>query len=67
MKNGSQRICIYPKDVQLITGKSYKYARELLQEIKAHYRKKNHQYISIYEFCQYTGLNLAEVIPLIIN
>ena len=50
------RSCIYPKDVQRITGKSERYSRKLLKKIKADLQKGEHQFISIEEFAQYTGL-----------
>jgi len=56
-----ERICIYPKDIQRITGKSERYGRKLLSEIKAHYKKKAHQFVTISEFCEYTGLNLEDI------
>ena len=67
MKLEQKRVCIYPKDVQRITGKSYRYARLLLIEIKKHLDKQEHQFISIEEFCLYTGLKLEQVYPLIIG
>ena len=51
-----QRVVIYPKDVQRITGKSEKYSRRLLVIIKTKYSKESHQFVSVTEFCQYTGL-----------
>jgi hypothetical protein len=62
-----KRICIYPKDVQRITGKSERYGRSLLSQIKAHYQKQEHQFVSVDEFCQYTGLKTEQVYPLIVG
>ena len=67
MRLEQKRVCIYPKDVQRITGKSYRYSRLLLIEIKKHFNKQEHQFISVIEFCQYTGLKLEQVNPLIIG
>jgi ribose 5-phosphate isomerase RpiB len=50
------RLCIYPKDVQIITGRSDKYGRNLLKKIKEHFRKQQHQVVTVEEFCQYMGL-----------
>lgn len=66
MKNIPKRVCIYPKDIQLITGKSYRQSTRLLQQIKASYQKEDEQMITIDEFCNYTGINKDEVIPLIL-
>jgi hypothetical protein len=51
------RSCIYPKDVQRITGKSERYSRKLLKKIKAVLKKGEHQFVSIDEFAQYAGLD----------
>lgn len=55
------RMCVYPKDVQRITGRTERYGRKLLQRIKTHFEKAEHQLVSIQEFCQYTGLKVEEV------
>jgi hypothetical protein len=51
-----ERICIYPKDIQIVTGKSERYGCNLIKKIKEALRKQDHQFITIEEFCQYTGL-----------
>lgn len=55
------RITIYPKDIQRITGKSERYGRMLLQKIKTHLNKDSHQFVTIEEFCAYTGLKIETV------
>lgn len=50
------RLCIYPKDVGLITGKTERYGRYMIKEIKTFYKKEDHQLVTIEEFCQYTGI-----------
>ncbi len=55
------RMCIYPKDVQRITGRTERYGRKLLKRIKDHYSKDQHQLVSITEFCKFTGLNTDDV------
>lgn len=61
MKPETTRLCVYPKDVQRITGKSERYGRMLLIKIRERYKKEEHQFISIEEFCSYTGLKLEQV------
>jgi len=51
-----KRLCIYPKDVQRITGKSEKASRRLLQAIKERLGKEGHQFITTKEFANYTGI-----------
>jgi Fic family protein len=55
------RIIIYPKDIQRITGKSDRYGRQLLNKIKQKFSKEPHQFVTIEEFCQFTGLSLEQV------
>ena len=56
------RLCIYPKDIMIITGRSDKYGRNLIKKIKNHLNKQQHQVVSIEEFCQYMGLQLETVV-----
>lgn len=60
-----KRICIYPKDIQRITGKSERYGRLLLSKIREQHHKEEHQFVTVNEFCEYTGLSLDQVIPYI--
>lgn len=55
------RMCVYPKDVQRITGRTERYGRKLLHRIRTQFNKADHQLVSIQEFCQYTGLKVEEV------
>lgn len=57
------RIIIYPKDVQKITGKSERYGRMLLKQIKDKLNKEEHQFVTIDEFCQFTGIKPEQVHP----
>ena len=50
------RMTIYPKDIQRITGRSDRYGRTLIRKIKTHFNKQDHQFVTIEEFCSYTGL-----------
>ena len=67
MKTQTTRLCVYPKDVQRITGKSERYGRMLLLKIKEYLNKEDHQFISIEEFCKYTGLKVDQVQPLLLG
>ena len=63
MKNVLKRACIYPKDIQCITGKSYRQSLRMLQQIKRDLHKEKEQLLSIEEFCDYTGLKHEHVEP----
>jgi hypothetical protein len=56
-----ERICIYPKDVQVVTGRSERYGRNLIRQIKKKFSKESHQLVTIEEFCNYTGLSINSV------
>lgn len=56
-----KRIAIYPKDIMVITGKSERYSRLLLNRVKKHLNKEKHQIISFDEFCSYMGIKTDEV------
>ena len=51
-----KRLIIYPKDIKMITGKSYRAACDLLHEVRKTLHKTEHQVITIREFCDYIGL-----------
>ena len=61
------RITIYPKEIQLITGKSERYGRLLLRKIKEHFNKEIHQFVTIEEFCAYTGLKIENVTQFLLS
>jgi hypothetical protein len=67
MKTESKRLCIYPKDIQRITGKSYRQSIRLLQKMREKLNKLEDELVSIEEFCQYTSLKIEQVEPLIIG
>jgi len=58
MDKENGRIVIYPKDVQRLTGKGEKYSRELLEKIRLWKAKAKHQFVSIEDFAEFTGLSV---------
>lgn len=67
MKNEPKRLCIYPKDIQRITGKSYRQSIRILQKIRKDLSKLENEFVSIEEFCSYTSLKYEQVEPFIIG
>ncbi|MEW5676020.1 hypothetical protein ABGT15_06865 [Flavobacterium enshiense] len=61
MKIVSKRACIYPKDIQNITGKSYRQSTRLFKKIKDDLNKSDKAFVSIEEFCRYTGLQYEHI------
>ncbi|WP_339660015.1 hypothetical protein [Croceibacter atlanticus] len=59
------RVCIYPKDVQIVTGKSERYGRGVIKAIKERLDKEKHQLVTIDEFCDFMGLEVSRIKHLI--
>lgn len=55
------QVCVFPKDVASLTGHSYDGAKRLLQRLRRHLGKPAGSYVSIGEFCRFTGLPEHEV------
>ncbi len=51
-----KRCVIYPKDIQNITGKSERYGQVILNKIRVIFRKKPHQFVTIDEFAEFSGI-----------
>ena len=51
-----ERLCIYPKDIQVVTGKSERWGRDIIKKIKTRFLKEDHQLVTVEEFCLYMGL-----------
>lgn len=56
-----KRLCIYTKDIQVITGKSDRHCRKIIMEIKKLHNKEKHQPVSVIELCEYLKLNINDV------
>ena len=60
-----ERQCIYPKEVQFITGKSERHGRNVLKKIREINNKLPHQLVTIEEFCDYLGLKYEKISALL--
>ncbi|MFC4875060.1 hypothetical protein [Negadavirga shengliensis] len=58
-----KRCVVYPKDVQMITGRSERYGQDLLQKIRKFYNKKPHQFVTTREFSEFSGIPVTDVEP----
>ncbi|MDQ0477479.1 hypothetical protein [Chryseobacterium sp. MDT2-18] len=65
MKPRITRLCIYPKDIQRITGKSERYSRDLIRKIKKELNKSEHQVLTVEEFSSYMGIPCQSIWELI--
>jgi hypothetical protein len=61
MAKKKARLIIYPKDIEMIYGKSARFSRRLLQTIRAALGKGKDQPVTIVEFCDYTGIKWETV------
>ncbi len=55
------KVIIYPKDIQVITGRSERYAQNTLARIKKALGKPKHQLVTYQEFCEFMGISLEEL------
>ena len=61
------RIVIYAKDISNITGRKERTARKLLASIRKKYKKKKGEFVTIDEFCSYTGIKEERVTQFLIT
>ena len=57
------RLVIYTKDVMNITGRKERTAQKLLAQIRLRYQKSKEDFITLIEFCAFTGLKEEQVMP----
>jgi hypothetical protein len=60
-KKMPKRIVIYAKDVENITGRKIRAARKLLQRIRQQNKKPKDAFVTVKEFCKFTGMGEDEV------
>jgi predicted DNA-binding transcriptional regulator AlpA len=63
MRTVPNRIVLNTKDIMLITGKSERTSRRLLKEIRRSARNTRVSFVSLEQFCSFTGMTREEVIP----
>jgi hypothetical protein len=61
------RIVIYAKDISNITGRKERTARKLLTQIRTKYQKNKGEFITVREFCQFTGIKEENVYPFLVS
>ena len=62
----NRRISIYPKDIQLITGKSERTSRSIFNKIRLCFNKKKGQIVTVKELSEYLGISEEYVIQILI-
>ena len=61
----NKRSCIYTREVAQITGKTERSAQRLLKKIRNHTGKTAHQFITVSDFSDFTGIPEEDVRRLI--
>ena len=54
-------LCIYVKDICMITNLSERTCQRLMNDIRFFFNKKRHQFVTIREFCEYAGFDYEEL------
>ena len=62
----NRRISIYPKDIQLITGKSERTSRSIFKKIRLCFNKEKGQIVTVKELSEYLGISEEYVIQILI-
>ncbi|UCS93218.1 hypothetical protein KZP23_21630 [Echinicola marina] len=60
-----KRCVIYPKDIQLLTGRSIRHAQEVIAKIRRLLNKGPEQYITVSEFSSFSGIPEEKVMEYI--
>ena len=55
------RICIYPKDVMVITGWTYKHSLREMTKLRKKLNKERHHLVTIEECCIDRGLRIENI------
>jgi hypothetical protein len=66
-KNAPKRIVIYAKDVENILGRKKSAAQLMMQRMRQQLGKSKTEFITVEEFCKFTGLKEEDVRPMLLN
>ncbi|SDD88568.1 hypothetical protein SAMN04488104_11031 [Algoriphagus faecimaris] len=56
-----KRCVIYPKDVQIITGRTLRHGQKTLCKIRKLVNKEPHQYVTVAEFSEFSGIPVDQL------
>ena len=62
-----RRIVIYAKDVENMTGRKSRASRMLLQRIREKLGKERDAFVTVKEFCLFTGIAEEEVVKFLLD
>lgn len=52
-----ERICIYPTDICIITGRKLRYSQRVLKNLKVILKKEPHQFVTKQELAKYLDID----------
>lgn len=52
-----KREFVFPKDIQIITGKGARYSRTTYGKVREYFNKEEHQLVTIDELAKYLGID----------
>lgn len=58
----THRLVIYASDIRLLTGCSKRSSQRQLNAVKLQLQKLTHQFVTIEEYCSYSGLNYEKTL-----
>ena len=61
MNKKPNRIMIYPRDIQNITGKRPRTATRIYNQIKGHFGKMKKDFLTVTELCEYWKIDIETV------
>lgn len=62
-----KRIVIYAKDIENITGRKRNAAHLLMKKIRSHFQKPSRSMVTVYEFCEFTGMRVEDVMKFLVS
>lgn len=57
-----RKVCIHPKQAALFLEIIERQAQRIFQRIRFELNKKKHQYITVKEFCDHTGIDENQIL-----
>jgi hypothetical protein len=60
-----KRVCIYAKDIQNVTGRSERYAYQVIAEIRRIKNKDKNHLVTVREFSEFVGIDQEDIYKLI--
>ncbi len=57
----TKRVCVYPKDIHRLTGKSMRASQSIFRKMKRFFGKRENQAVTVKEFADFSGIPEAVI------